>query len=133
MESTALIVVQSDRLALLITWKLSSPKGLTNAQAAGIVLVLDQLQANLVLTQHILDVLNLEQMERRFPRHFFTELGPSRMSCTCTRDTVSCLIHLKGNASLILQLGPLEKDHLDTVVNSSVSHVCVSLSGWGEQ
>ena len=66
---------------------------LTNAQAAGIVLVLGQLEAKLVLTQQIRDVLNLEQMERRFPRQFFTELEPSRMSCTCTRDTVSCLMH----------------------------------------
>ena len=102
LESRALIVVLSDRLALLTTRKVSSSKMLTNAQAAGMVLVLDQLEAKLeaefVLTQHIRDVLNLEsygseKMERRLPRQLFTELGPSRMSCTCARDTVSCLIH----------------------------------------
>ena len=60
-ESRVQIVVQSDSpAALSVALKLSSPKVLMNSLAAEIALVLDELRAELILTQHIQGVLRFE-------------------------------------------------------------------------
>ena len=62
--------------ALLMGVKLSLPKTLMNPLAAETVLVLDELETELIVLQHIQGVLNSEpkiwadsRRERRFPHH----------------------------------------------------------------
>ena len=81
-----------------------------NTFAAEVSLILDELEAELILTQHIQGVLNFEAdalsrlsqggidsrvtRQRHVSVRFFpkmmqvTKPGPSRMSCICAKDTL---------------------------------------------